>query len=155
MKSRVFLPSYGLALALCLLAGQACAQAGQPEAGPQAPASLATDGPAPKAPDGAGPVSPVQAGKVLVTFNALPPEGSYELVGPISVFKRWFGGTGTAMRLLGERARELGANAVVATSVWLAPAFPAQVAPHGKGIAIRVKDPRVLEMLADEASTWE
>lgn len=150
MKSRVFLPSYGLALALCLLTGQACAQAGQPESGPQAPASLATNEPEP-----AYPIAPAQAGKVLVTFNGLPPEGSYELVGPISVFKRWFGGTGTAMRLLGERARELGANAVVSTSVWLAPAFPAQVAPHGKGIAIRVKDPRVLEMLADQASTWE
>ncbi|HXE39544.1 MAG TPA: hypothetical protein VN639_13815 [Azonexus sp.] len=140
MKSRVFLPSYVLALSLCFSTGQACAQAGQPESGAQAAAY---------------PISPAQAGKVLVTFNGLPPEGSYELVGPISVFKRWFGGTGTAMRLLGERARELGANAVVSSSVWLAPAFPAQVAPHGKGIAIRVKDPQVLEALADQASTWE
>lgn len=155
MKSRVFLPSYVLALSLGLLTGPACAQAGQPEVGPQAAAGQATDGQPTKAPNAAYVISPAEAGKVLVTFNGLPPEGSYELVGPISVFKRWFGGTGTAMRLLGERARELGANAVVSTSVWLAPAFPAQVAPHGKGIAIRVKDPRVLETLADEASTWE
>jgi len=93
--------------------------------------------------------------KILVTFNALPAVGDYEVIGPISVYKRWFGGIGTAMRLLGEKARELGANAVVESSVWLAPAFPAQVAPHGKGIAVRINDPKILQALADASSTWE
>jgi hypothetical protein len=100
-------------------------------------------------------IQAIPENKVLVTFNPLPPEGAYEVIGPISVFKRWFGGTGAAMTLLGEKARSLGANAVVESKVWLAPAFPAQVAPHGSGIAIRVKDPALLKALADAESTWE
>jgi hypothetical protein len=95
------------------------------------------------------------AGKVLVTFNQLPASGDYEIIGPISVFKRWFGGTGASMQLLGQKARELGANAVVESRVWLAPAFPAQVAPHGSGIAVRIRDIKILEALVDEASSWE
>jgi len=99
--------------------------------------------------------SDIQSGRVLVTFNALPPDGGYEVIGPISVYKRWFGGLATARRLLADRARELGANAVVESRLWLAPAFPAQVAPHGSGIAVRVTHPEVLQNLVDEASSWE
>lgn len=99
--------------------------------------------------------SEARSDKILVTFNALPAAGNFEVLGPIYVFKRWFGGTGAAMSLLGEKARSMGANAVVESSVWLAPAFPAQVAPHGKGIAVRVNDPKLLQALADESSTWE
>lgn len=95
------------------------------------------------------------AGKVLVTFNQLPASGDFEVIGPISVYKRWFGGTGAAMQLLGQKAREIGANAVVESRVWLAPAFPAQVAPHGSGIAVRIRDAKILEALVDEASSWE
>lgn len=100
-------------------------------------------------------VQSIPTDKILVTFNQLPPEGAYQVIGPISVYKRWFGGTGAAMTLLGEKARSLGANAVVETRVWLAPAFPAQVAPHGSGIAVRIDDPVLLHALADEASSWE
>lgn len=143
------------ALACCTLLSLAHATVQAQPTPTTAPLALAATAPA-SAPDGApAPDASAHAGKVLVTFNQLPPIGTYEIVGPISVFKRWFGGTGAAMQLLGEKARELGANAVVDSHVWLAPAFPAQVAPHGSGMAIRVKDPKVLEALADESSTWE
>lgn len=143
------------ALACCTLLSLAHAAAQADPAPGTAPLALAGATAASTTDVDQAPDAGAHAGKVLVTFNQLPPIGTYQIIGPISVFKRWFGGTGAAMQLLGEKARELGANAVVDSRVWLAPAFPAQVAPHGSGMAIRVKDPKVLEALADESSTWE
>lgn len=93
--------------------------------------------------------------KTLVTFNSLPAQGDFEVLGRIDVYSRWFGSTRKAMTLLGEKARSMGANAVVEAGVWQAPAFPATVAPHGTGIAVRIKDLQLLEKLADSSSTWE
>ena len=45
----------------------------------------------------------LHAGKVLVTFNPLPTGIEYEVIGPISVYKRWFGGIGTAMQSLARK----------------------------------------------------
>lgn len=102
-----------------------------------------------------GPTATTLNTRTLVTFNSLPPKGDYEVIGRIEVYSRWFGSTRKAMTLLGEKARSLGANAVVETGVWLAPAFPATVAPHGTGIAVRINDLQLLEKLADASSTWE
>lgn len=102
-----------------------------------------------------GPTATILNTRTLVTFNSLPAEGDYEVIGRIEVYSRWFGTPRKAMALLGEKARSMGANAVVETGVWLAPAFPATVAPHGTGIAVRINDHQLLERLADSSSTWE
>ncbi|MBS1144053.1 MAG: hypothetical protein H6R14_1459 [Proteobacteria bacterium] len=93
--------------------------------------------------------------RVLVTFNALPAEGEFRVIGPIDVHSRWFGGTSKSAQLLADKARSMGANAVVSSRVWLAPAFPVFAAPHGSGIAVRIHDETLLNSLADAASTWE
>ncbi|MBS1139290.1 MAG: hypothetical protein H6R13_743 [Proteobacteria bacterium] len=93
--------------------------------------------------------------RTLVTFNALPAEGDFEVLGQIDVHSRWFGTTSKAMKLLAEKSKFIGGNAVVESRVWLAPAFPAMIAPHGSGIAVRINDQKLLESLADSASTWE
>lgn len=102
-----------------------------------------------------GPGAHMLNNKTLVTFNSLPAQGNFEVLGRIEVYSRWFGSTRKAMTMLAEKARSLGANAVVETAVWQAPAFPATVAPHGTGIAVRIKDLQLLEKLADSSSTWE
>lgn len=102
-----------------------------------------------------GPSARMLNSKTLVTFNSLPAQGDFEVLGRIEVYSRWFGSTRKAMTLLGEKARSMGANAVVETGVWQAPAFPATVAPHGTGIAVRINDYQLLEKLADSSSTWE
>lgn len=102
-----------------------------------------------------GPTATTLNTRTLVTFNSLPAQGDYEVIGRIEVYSRWFGSTRKAMALLGEKARSMGANAVVEAGVWQAPAFPATVAPHGTGIAVRINDHQLLEKLADAASTWE
>ncbi|MCG2577450.1 YbjQ family protein [Dechloromonas sp. XY25] len=102
-----------------------------------------------------GPSAHMLNNKTLVTFNSLPAQGDFEILGRIEVYSRWFGSTRKALAMLGEKARSLGANAVVEASVWQAPAFPAAVAPHGTGIAVHIKDLQPLEKLADSSSTWE
>lgn len=102
-----------------------------------------------------GPSARTLNSKTLVTFNSLPAQGDFEVLGRIEVYSRWFGSTRKAMTLLGEKARSMGANAVVETGVWQAPAFPATVAPHGTGLAVRINDYQLLEKLADSSSTWE
>lgn len=96
-----------------------------------------------------------QGYKVLISYKDLPPEGSYEVIGPVHVHKRWFGDLDSAKKLLAAAARDMGANAVLETRVWLAPAFPLPAAPHGRGVAVRIRDTFLLEELTDQYSTWE
>ena len=93
--------------------------------------------------------------RTLVTFNALPAQGEFEILGQVDVHSRWFGSTSKATKLLAEKARSMGGNAVVEARVWQAPAFPAMVAPHGSGIVVRIDNVELLEKLADSASSWE
>ncbi len=93
--------------------------------------------------------------RTLVTPNTISQPGAYEVLGRIDVYSRLFGSRRTAMRLLAEKAKSMGANAVIETTVWQAPAFPVPVAPHGTGIAVRILDRQILEQLADASSVWE
>lgn len=93
--------------------------------------------------------------KTLVSTSALPAKGEFEILGPLSVQSSWPGGTAKATRLLAEQAKGMGANAVVEARVWQAFAFPALFAPHGSGIAVRIKDDELLRSLAGSGSTWE
>lgn len=102
-----------------------------------------------------GPSATTLNSKTLVTFNSLPAEGDFQILGRIEVYSRWFGSTRRAMAMLGEKAKSMGANAVVETGVWQAPAFPVMVAPHGTGVAVRINDHELLRKLADSSSTWE
>jgi hypothetical protein len=102
-----------------------------------------------------GPSATTLNTRTLVTTKALPAEGDFEVLGQIDVYSRWFGHASKARKLLAEKAKGLGANAVFESQVWLAPAFPATVAPHGRGIAVRINDYQLLEKLADSAGSWE
>lgn len=96
-----------------------------------------------------------QGYKVLLSYKNQPPEGSYEVLGPIYVNKHWFGDLDSAKKELAAAAREMGANVVLETRLWLAPAFPVPAAPHGQGIALRIRDTNLIEELTDQFSTWE
>jgi uncharacterized protein YbjQ (UPF0145 family) len=94
-------------------------------------------------------------GKVLVLMEKIPKDVDHEVIGPISVYKRGYGGTGEAFRMLGDKGRAMGANAIVEARVTLAQAFPARLAPHGRGIAVHVKNPKQLEEIAATVGRWE
>jgi hypothetical protein len=147
MKFRVFFAGLAVVLSFALSGGKAYGQ----QRDPKADARSATYYGLPEFAHG----SYVSSGRVLLSFNGLPADSAYEVIGPISVYKRWYGGLSTARRMLADQARALGANAIVETRVWLAPAFPAKAAPHGSGIAIRVNHPDVLQSLMGDGSSWE
>jgi hypothetical protein len=94
---------------------------------------------------------------VLLINSALPAGVAHDVIGRVDVFQRSYGGIGDAAKLLGNKGREVGANAIVEYRVWLAPAGFAAAAPHGTGIAVRVRDARRLEELGRTggAARWE
>jgi len=91
----------------------------------------------------------------LVTSKALPAEGEFVILGRIDVQSSWFGKTSKATKLLADKAKSIGGNAVVESQVWQAPTFLAIVTPHGSGIAVRIDDRELLESLANSGSSWE
>src|SRR5262245_30269593 len=103
--------------------------------------------------DGCASKQAAYTGKVLVLTRPMPPDIEHEVIGKIDVAERGFGGIADAFRALGDKGREVGANAIVDARVWLAPAFPSPAAPHGKGVAVRVKDPKKLQELVE--GRWE
>ena len=98
---------------------------------------------------------PATTGKVLVIGSALPAGVAHDVIGRVDVFQRSYGGIGDAFKLLGNKGREVGANAIVDARTWLAPAGFAAAAPHGSGIAVRVRDPRRLEEIGRTGGRWE
>ncbi|MCB4361568.1 hypothetical protein [Quatrionicoccus australiensis] len=93
--------------------------------------------------------------KILVTGKSLPPSGAYEVIESIWAYSRWFGNKDDVIRMLREQARSLGANAIVETGTWYAPAFPRTLAPHAMGTAVRIREIELLEAMTDSSSTWE
>lgn len=93
--------------------------------------------------------------KILITKKSLPATGAYEVIESVWAYSRWFGNKDDVIRMLREQARSLGANAIVETGTWYAPAFPSTLAPHASGIAVRIREIELLEAMTDSTSTWE
>ena len=64
----------------------------------------------------------------------------YDFVSTIEVGKIWYGSAGNVLESIGERARELGANAVIDVKTWHQPSGFSWAAPHGSGRAVVVND---------------
>ncbi|MGO9266829.1 MAG: hypothetical protein ACLQBA_18440 [Candidatus Binataceae bacterium] len=83
---------------------------------------------------------PPYEGRVLVTQQALPPDVEFTLIGTIDVGKVWYGSSSNVLSSMADRARELGANAVVQVRTWHQPSGFSWAAPHGSGQAVLIKD---------------
>ena len=77
---------------------------------------------------------------VFVTKQSLPADVEYDFVSTIDVGKIWYGSTGNVLESMGERARELGANAVIDVKTWHQPSGFSWAAPHGSGRAVVIND---------------
>ena len=95
---------------------------------------------------------PPHTDKVFFTEQPLPPTVKFELISTIDVGKVWYGSSNSVYKSMAERARQLGANAVVQVKTWHQPAGYAWYAPHGSGQAIRVDDLDLLDSLDLEGS---
>jgi len=79
--------------------------------------------------------------KIFVTEESLPSSVSCELLESIEVGKVWYGSSRDVKKSLADRARMIGANAVVEVKSWHQPAGWSWAAPHGSGKAVRFPGP--------------
>lgn len=83
---------------------------------------------------------PAHSNKVLLTPQALPESAKFEVLEKIEVGKVWYGSSKKVAFSLAERARAIGADAVVDYKTWNQPSGFSWFAPHGSGSAIKILD---------------
>ena len=90
---------------------------------------------------------PAHQDKVFVTEQSLPAGVDYDVIGSIDVGKVWYGSSDNVITSMADRARELGANAVIEVKTWHQPSGFSWAAPHGSGEAVHIKDMSTLASL--------
>ena len=83
--------------------------------------------------------------RVFVTRQPLPASVAFVKVSTIDVGKAWYGSINGVFAAMADRARELGANAVIETKTWHQPAGWSWYSPEGSGLAVRIADTKSLE----------
>lgn len=91
---------------------------------------------------------------MFITEQSLPSNIEFEVISTIEVGKRWYGSSNNALIATADRARELGANAVIQSRTWFAPSGFSWAAPHASGQAIYVKDMTSIESVGVKG-TWQ
>jgi len=91
---------------------------------------------------------PVYTGKVFITEQSLPVSIEFDVISTVDVGKVWYGSSSNVYASMADRAREVGANAIIQVRTWRQPSGWAWAAPHGSGQAIKIKDLNKLEALA-------
>jgi hypothetical protein len=79
--------------------------------------------------------------EVFVTTESLPSSVKYELLEIIDVGKVWYGSSRNVKESLADRARTIGADAVVDVKTWHQPSGWSWAAPHGSGKAVKILGP--------------
>ena len=79
--------------------------------------------------------------KVRVTEGGLPPSVRYEALGTLDVGTIWYGGGDKVDQQMADRARAMGADAVINVRRWRQPSGFAWAAPHGSGQAVKILNP--------------
>ena len=81
---------------------------------------------------------PAHSNVVFVTTAAAPPELSCEVIEKIDIGNVWYTASRTVRQSLADRAREVGADAVVEVKEWRQMSGFSWSAPHGSGKAIKI-----------------
>jgi len=84
---------------------------------------------------------PARTGPVLVVEGPLPTNVKFELIADIEIGKVWYGGSDKILQGLADRAREIGADAVIEAETWHQPSGYSWAAPHGHGRAVKILNP--------------
>lgn len=88
---------------------------------------------------------------VFVTKATLPAD-KFEAIADLEESKGWYGSTDNTQQALADRARELGADAVLNMKSWHAPSASAWASPYSSGKAVKLHgDPkRILDGIAGD-----
>jgi len=81
---------------------------------------------------------PAHTNLVFVTKSTLPPE-SFEPIADLEESKGWYGSTDNTQQALADRARELGADAVLNMKSWHAPSAWSWASPYSSGKAVKLR----------------
>ena len=81
---------------------------------------------------------PAHINKVFVTQATVLPASNYEVIAKIDFGNVWYGSSKNVLVSMAERARALGADAVIEVETWHQPSGWSWAAPHGSGIAIKI-----------------
>jgi hypothetical protein len=92
--------------------------------------------------------------KVFITEQSLPSSLEFDLISTIDVGKIWYGSSENVYTSMADRARELGANAIIQAKTWHQPSGFSWAAPHGSGQAVRISDVKVLDSLGIKGSWY-
>ncbi len=95
---------------------------------------------------------PPHTNPVFVTKATLPLE-SFEPIADLEESKGWYGSTDNTQQALADRARELGADAVLNMKSWHAPSAWSWASPYSSGRAVKLRgDPK--QILKGVAGDW-
>jgi len=83
---------------------------------------------------------------VLFIDNKPPANVRYEVIGEINIGKVWYGGTDTLLAEMADKARALGADAVIEIGTWKQPSGFSWAAPHATGKAIKILNKNSVDM---------
>lgn len=81
---------------------------------------------------------PSHLNPVLVVEGPLPADIEYNVIATIDVGRNWYSGADGILVEMAQRAREMGADAVINVKRWRQPSGFAWAAPHGQGQAVRI-----------------
>jgi hypothetical protein len=91
---------------------------------------------------------PPTTGRIRIIMGDLPEGTDYFVLEPLHVETGWYGELDEAKRLLADRARKLGADAVIKADVWHSPSGISWASPHGKGLAVKLRQPESVDLEA-------
>jgi hypothetical protein len=83
---------------------------------------------------------PAHSNPVLILEGPLPADIEYEVIASVDVGRVWYTGADGILVLMAQRARELGADAVINVKRWRQPSGFAWAAPHGQGQAVKIRN---------------
>jgi hypothetical protein len=83
-------------------------------------------------------IYPAHTNAVFVTRAALP-ANVFEPIADLELSKGWYGSTDNTQQALADRARELGADAVINVKSWHAPSAFSWASPYSSGRAVKIR----------------
>ena len=89
---------------------------------------------------------PAHANKIFITRADLPPSVKLEILESIEVGRIWYGSSGAVEESMANRAREIGADAVIDVKTWHQPSGFSWAAPHGSGQAVKILEPNIKDV---------
>lgn len=86
-------------------------------------------------------VYPANANRIRITREGLPPGTAYTVIGTIDAGSNWYGPDADAEKMMADKARAMGADAIIQAKLWHQPSGFSWAAPHGSGVAVKLSDP--------------